>query len=129
VRIDHLLVQVIGGPSLTTGDCQAAVALLRAELGGDRVTLLGARMDGALEGKARVSLLGASPPAPPGKVKAVKGKRPSKAAIDASQQMFVFALEQNLRRGLFGGTEPTLFNGEDMDVPTYLRKGIRIQPS
>ena len=129
VRIDHLLVQVIGGPSLTTGDCQAAVALLRAELGGDRVTLLGARMDGALEGKARVSLLGASPPAPPGKVKAAKGKRPSKAAIDASQQMFVFALEQNLRRGLFGGTEPTLFNGEDMDVPTYLRKGIRIQPS
>jgi cell division protein FtsZ len=119
----------MGGSSLTTGDCQSAVALLRAELGGDRVTLLGARMDGTLEGKARVSVLGASPPAPQNKTKATKGKRLSKAALDASQQMFSFALEQNLRRGLFGTTEQNLFNGEDVDVPTYLRKGIRIQPS
>lgn len=126
-RADHLLVQVMGGPSLTTGECQAAVTLLRGDLGGDRVTLLGARMDPALEGRARVTVLGASPPATPGVTKPAKGRKSAKAA-DTSQQVFGFALEQNLRRGLFGTTEPTLFNGEDVDVPTYLRKGIRIQP-
>lgn len=126
-RADHLLVQVMGGPTLTTGECQAAVTLLRGDLGGDRVTLLGARMDPALEGRARVTVLGASPPATPGVTKPAKGRKSAKAA-DTSQQVFGFALEQNLRRGLFGTTEPTLFNGEDVDVPTYLRKGIRIQP-
>ncbi|MFZ9201921.1 MAG: hypothetical protein ACO23N_05795 [Opitutales bacterium] len=125
-RADHLLVQVIGGPSLTTGECQAAVALLRADLGGDRVTLLGARVDAAYEGRARITVLGASPPPPAGATKPGKGRRGTKAS-DASQQVFGFALEENLRRGLFGATEPTLFNGEDVDVPTYLRKGIRIQ--
>lgn len=127
-RADHLLIQVVGGPSLTTGECQAAVALLRGDLGGDRVTLLGARIDPAHEGRARVTVLGASPPAPAGAAKPAKGRKSAKAA-DASQQLFGFALEQNLRRGLFGSTEPTLFNGEDVDVPTYLRKGIRIQPA
>ena len=126
-RADHLLVQVVGGPALTTGECQAAVALLRGDLGGDRVTLLGARIDPALEGRARVTVLGASPPAPAGAPRQAKGRKSAKSA-DTSQQMFGFALEQNLRRGLFGTTDPTLFNGEDVDVPTYLRKGIRIQP-
>jgi len=125
-RADHLLVQVVGGPALTTGECQAAVALLRGDLGGDRVTLLGARIDPALEGRARVTVMGASPPAAPGATKPAKGRKSAKAA-DTSQQVFGFALEQNLRRGLFGTTDPTLFNGEDVDVPTYLRKGIRIQ--
>lgn len=126
-RVDHLLVQVAGGPALTTGDCQAAVSVLRAELGGDRVTLLGARIDSALEGRARVTLLGASPPAPVAAPKPAKGRRGARQPADAAQQVFGFALEQNLRRGLFGSTEPTLFNGEDVDVPTYLRKGVRIQ--
>lgn len=127
-RADHLLVQVVGGPSLTTGECQAAVALLRGDLGGDRVTLLGARIDPAYEGRARVTVLGASPPPSAGAAKPAKGRRQAKAP-DNSQQVFGFALEENLRRGLFGATEPTLFNGEDVDVPTYLRKGIRIQPA
>lgn len=127
-RVDHLLVQVVGGPALTTGDCQSAVNVLRAELGGDRVTLLGARIDPASEGRARVTLLGASPPAPVAAAKPAKGRRGAKP-VDSSQQVFGFALEQNLRRGLFGSTEPTLFNGEDVDVPTYLRKGVRIQPT
>lgn len=126
-RVDHLLVQVVGGPALTTGDCQSAVGVLRGELGGDRVTLLGARIDSALEGRARVTVLGASPPAPAAPARPAKGRRGAKPA-DAAQQVFGFALEQNLRRGLFGSTEPTLFNGEDVDVPTYLRKGVRIQP-
>jgi len=30
-------------------------------------------------------------------------------------------------RGLFDETEQNLFNGEDLDVPTYLRRGIKIR--
>jgi len=130
-RHEHLLVQVVGGPGLTTGDCQAAVAALRSELGGDRITLLGARIDAADPASARVSFLAASPSpvapapvaAPPSPSRGRKGARP---AAPSPQQLFSFAQEENLRRGLFGTSAPNLFNGEDVDVPTYLRKGIRL---
>jgi len=133
-RHDHLLVQVVGGPGLTTGDCQAAVAVLRSELGGDRVTLLGARIDAANPAAARVSFLAATPapaapaavsppPAPP------RGRKGGRPAEPSPQQVFGFAQEENLRRGLFGTSAPNLFNGEDVDVPTYLRKGIRLPPT
>lgn len=128
-RHDHLLVEVVGGPGLSTGDCQAAVAALRAELGGDRITLLGARADAPEPDLVRVSFLAASPPAAPGAeprrpAKARRGK--AKAADAADQPVFSFAEEANLRRGLFGTSAPNLFNGEDVDIPTYLRKGIRV---
>jgi len=128
-RHDHLLVEVVGGPALSTGDCQAVVAALRAELGGDRITLLGARADSPEPDLVRISFLAASPPAPAGAEprRAGKARRGSKAkAADAEQPVFSFAEEANLRRGLFGTSAPNLFNGEDVDIPTYLRRGIRV---
>lgn len=130
-RHDHLLVQVVGGPDLTTGDCQAAVALLRSELGGDRITLLGARIDAADPAAATVAFLAASPapvapPAAPVAATPGRARKGGRAASPSPQQLFSFAQEENLRRGLFGTSAPNLFNGEDVDVPTYLRKGIRL---
>lgn len=43
--------------------------------------------------------------------------------IDQEEFQFVSEEEQ---RGYFGKTERNLFDGEDLDVPTYLRQGIRI---
>jgi cell division protein FtsZ len=128
-RHEHLLVQVVGGPQLAIQDCKAAVALLRAELGGDRITLLGARVDAADAEQVRISFLAASPPLPVGAEPRPAGKARKGAkgkADDAAQPLFSFAEESNLRRGLFGTSAPNLFNGEDVDVPTYLRKGVRI---
>ena len=128
-RHPHLLVQVAGGPGLATGECQEAVALLRAELGGDRITLLGARTD-AEPGSARVSFLAATPapaaPPPAPAPAAGRGRKGARSAEPSPQQLFSFAQEENLRRGLFGTSAPNLFNGEDVDIPTYLRKGIRL---
>lgn len=128
-RHQHLLVQVEGGPALSTGECQEAVALLRAELGGDRITLLGARTD-AEPGLARVSFLAATPapavPPAPAPAPASRGRKGGRPSEPSPQQLFSFAQEENLRRGLFGTSAPNLFNGEDVDVPTYLRKGIRL---
>ena len=128
-RHDHLLVEVVGGPDLSTGACQAAVAALRGDLGGDRITLLGARTDSPEPGLVRVSFLAASPPAAPGAEprRPAKGRRAKGKPADAADQaLFSFAEEANLRRGLFGTSAPNLFNGEDVDIPTYLRKGIRL---
>ncbi len=52
-----------------------------------------------------------------------KGSR--KASPEEAQEEFIFAGEKE-QRGYFDRTERNLFNGEDLDVPTYLRRGIRI---
>ena len=45
--------------------------------------------------------------------------------IDRSQCEFNF-VEQENQRGYFDQTERNLHNGEDLDVPTYLRRGIKV---
>jgi cell division protein FtsZ len=42
----------------------------------------------------------------------------------ASQEEFGFGEVES--RGYFERTERNLFDGQDLDVPTYLRKGIKI---
>ncbi|MGF1483916.1 MAG: cell division protein FtsZ [Opitutales bacterium] len=49
-----------------------------------------------------------------------------KATPTDSQEEFIFASEKE-QRGYFDHTERNLFEGADLDVPTYLRRGIRIQ--
>lgn len=44
--------------------------------------------------------------------------------IDTSQEEFAFG-EQEIR-GYFEHTDRNLFEGQDLDVPTYLRKGIKL---
>ena len=41
------------------------------------------------------------------------------------QTQGVLALE-NYQRGRFDKSEPTIVNGDDLDIPTYLRKGIKL---
>jgi len=34
---------------------------------------------------------------------------------------------KRLARGMFVNTDPTLFEGEDMDIPTFVRKGVSLE--
>ncbi|MEZ5276408.1 MAG: cell division protein FtsZ [Opitutaceae bacterium] len=46
------------------------------------------------------------------------------AAVSVAQDEFAFGEGEN--RGRFGATERNLFDGDDLDLPTFFRKGIRI---
>ena len=48
-----------------------------------------------------------------------------KAQADPSQSEFSF-MEKNQQRGFFEDTPPNMKNGEDLDVPTFMRKNIKI---
>lgn len=50
-------------------------------------------------------------------------KRQSELEIDQEEFLFVAEDEQ---RGFFDNTDRNLFDGEDLDIPTYLRRGVRI---
>ena len=121
-KVAALFVAVAGGPSMTSADAFEAVGAVRLRFGGETTTLLCARIDPALGDRVEVSVLGASLPAPKPAPKPKKGAK----AADAGQPLFGFATEETLRRGLFGGTPMTFIEGQDVDVPTYIRKAVRL---
>jgi cell division protein FtsZ len=61
-----------------------------------------------------------------GKAPAAASRTESRAvhAAKASQDEFGFGEVES--RGHFEKTDRNLFDGQDLDVPTYLRKGIKI---
>ena len=121
-KVAALFVAVAGGPSMTSADAFEAVGAVRLRFGGETTTLLCARIDPALGDRVEVSVLGASLPAPKPAPKPKKGAK----AADAGQPLFGFATEETMRRGLFGGTPMTFIEGQDVDVPTYIRKAVRL---
>jgi len=57
-----------------------------------------------------------APPAP------VKPPKPEK--IQAKQEVLQF---EPITRGRFEKSEPTIVEGQDLDVPTFLRKNVRVK--
>jgi cell division protein FtsZ len=49
---------------------------------------------------------------------------PEKPAAPAKQEVLQF---EPVTRGRFEKSEPTIIEGEDLDVPTYLRKNIKVK--
>lgn len=116
-----LFVAVTGGPTLSATEAFEAVAAVRMRFGGETSTLLCARVIPDFGDRVEVAVLGASTPAPK-PVKKGKGAKPE----EEHQQIFGFATEDSLRRGLFGGTPLTFIDGQDVDVPTYIRRAVRL---
>ena len=51
-----------------------------------------------------------------------------KKLVAASKQMQGTLALDTYQRGRFDKSEPTIVEGEDLDVPTFLRKGIKLNP-
>jgi cell division protein FtsZ len=124
MKVASLFVYVVGGPTLTTGEAFEVVATVRKRFGGEASTLLCARLDPNAGTRVEVAVLGAS--LPPVK-KPTKARKGAPDAAEA-QPLFDFATDASMRRGLFGGTPMTLIDGQDVDVPTYIRKAIKLIP-
>ena len=66
-------------------------------------------------------------PEPPTKKKILWPKAPKPAAekpVMARQEVLQF---EPVTRGRFEKSEPTIVEGQDLDVPTYLRKNVRVK--
>jgi cell division protein FtsZ len=116
-----LFVAVTGGPTLSATEAFEAVAAVRMRFGGETTTLLCARVVADFGDRVEVAVLGASTPALK-PLKKGKGTKPG----EENQQIFGFATEDSMRRGLFGGTPLTFIDGQDVDVPTYIRRAVRL---
>jgi len=150
-RADRLLVNIVGGPDLTLPRVNEVMTAITDQFGRDSHVIMGAVIDENLAGRVELCVVGTSDlggrnvtarrPATPARPKGavVPGRDPvaAPAATDAAgpapalasgapvaQEEFGFGEIET--RGQFERTERNLFDGQDLDVPTYLRRGIKV---
>jgi cell division protein FtsZ len=149
-RADRLLVNIVGGPDLTLPRVNEVMTAITDQFGRDSHVIMGAVIDENLAGRVELCVVGTSDlggrnvtarrPAAPARPKgaaapareavaAAPSPAPAPAAAAApgapvAQEEFGFGEIET--RGQFERTERNLFDGQDLDVPTYLRRGIKV---
>ncbi|HUJ42712.1 MAG TPA: cell division protein FtsZ [Opitutaceae bacterium] len=147
-RADRLLVNIIGGTDLTLPMVNELMTFITDQYGKESHVIMGAVIDESMPHRLEVCVLGttdiggrglaprrglaahgAPSPAvrhPPPKPGAPAGAPETRQAAAARTEQNEFAFGEHESRGYFDKTDRYLFEGQDLDVPTYLRKGIKI---
>lgn len=133
----NVLVNIVGGHDLTLSEVQTVMENLAQHIGDHTQLLFGAAVDPKLDGRLGVTLIsslsgraGGAPAAAPARsvhvplpVKAPAGVEPPAVKETAVEP----AAEAPVIRGRFDKGEPTIIDGEDLDVPTFMRKNLRMK--
>lgn len=155
-QLDRILVNLIGGTDLGIAQVNAIVSEVAKRFNSREDIVFGAVIDESRSQGLEICVLGKSgleakaaaprePAVPaaassPGELglepeiaREPKSKKPvhqsklrKKQKPDVSQDEFLFA-EPDAQRGYFDKTDRNLYHDEDLDVPTFLRRGIKIK--
>lgn len=150
-KADRILVNIVGGPDLGLAQVNEMMADVADQFGRDAHIYLGAVIDEGMKGRIELCVIGTSDmsrgptrrvtsqnlglQATP--VRAPAGtparKAPETPAAQAklalartAAQQDEFTFSDSETRGRFDNTDRFLFEGQDLDTPTYLRKGIKV---
>jgi cell division protein FtsZ len=122
--VNGCLIQIQSGKPLSLGRVRQAISTV-AEMLNENVNLaFSVQQQQELGDKVRVNLLVSEKG--PGKEKDMSAQLPvtMKAEFHPPKQT---EMDFNkLTRGSFSGTEPTVREGEDLDIPTFIRKGDKL---
>lgn len=116
-RAEAILINIVGGPDLTLVEVREMVSGLTAHSRADVRTFIGATLEE--EWKNRVALIvlvaeeWAGAPA---------GHRAPATAHPVQPNLDFEPAE----KGRFRDVDPTVFQGENLDIPTYLRRGVKL---
>lgn len=136
-KADAVAFTIIGGSKLSLGDAKAALDLASAQLdkSAERKILLGAGTSSEWDDILQITALSVhytnKPVAAPVSTSAVARRRNSerKAAPEAEGSFVQQTLElDTVEKGIMDKTTPEFFNGEDLDIPTFKRRGMIIDP-
>ncbi len=136
-RAENLLINVSAGPDFAMSAFHDLVKRVTERFGRDGHIAMGLAIEERLQGEVEIFVLGTTDIGRPGAAArrpAAKSEpapvqtKPSKSLTPApakpNQEEFGFDTQD--RRGFFNRSETNRFEGEDLDIPTYLRRGIKI---
>lgn len=134
-----VIVGITGGSDLRLSDVQFVMSEVKALLNSGTRLVMGTAIDSAYEGRISVVVLSAERLLPneeslsgeasgDGKadlldIQSVSGSKKTKKAKPIQTQL---SLVSSPGKGRFRDVEPTLRDGEDIDVPTFVRRGIKL---
>jgi cell division protein FtsZ len=155
-KADRLLVNITGGPDLTLPKVNELMTAVTEQFGKESHVFMGAVIDESLQNRVEICVLGTSdlggrglpsrrvapairsaqnrPRPEENSLSTVTRERtgavadeekPAAPIAPVAQDEFGFDREME-SRGYFDKTDRNLFEGQDLDVPTYLRKGIKL---
>ncbi len=144
-KADQLLVNLVGGASFSLSETQMIMDGVTESFGRDANVVMGAVIDESLGDKVEICVIGTSdmsdisifrgrknPQAPRiipeaedwSVSKGEKKKDIHQKKVKVEQEEFSF--NEGEPRGEFEDTDGFVFEGQDLDTPTYLRRGVRI---
>ena len=135
-QADAAVLSLVGGADLSVGDIQTCLSSLQQYFPLAAKVLVGAYADPALQDEVQLTGLvcrfatqgsepNRAPDAPvPGAEKPRTRKHAKKVSASAETQGELPLLEQAL--GIFSGSTPTPWRGENLDVPTFQRHGVAV---
>ncbi len=129
-----LLIGVLGSTDLALADVQSVVHGITAEVHANAHRVMGVGLDEHARQHMGVLLLIGDPAAAPAERAPVREtKAPVKVApARPSAQRGPKRIEQpelelpTISKGRFKNVEPTVMDGEDLDLPTFIRRGLRL---
>jgi len=140
-KANALLLGILAGSDLRLAEVGEVMSKVRSQCKPECVLEMGTVLDDAYEGRldlvamAFESWTAAAPIAQPGKEAVASaeppvaedfpiqpGARKSRAAKHASKLSYGAT-----GRGKFQNVEPTIFHGQDLDIPTFVRRGIQLE--
>lgn len=155
-KLDRILVNIIGGTDLGIAKVNEVMSIVSKRFNSRDDIVFGAVIDESRSTSLEICVLGkagigAKPPVaakaepvatpaeglkldpaiaqddrPPRPVHQSKLGRKKKKAEETGQDEFLF-VDTDAQRGYFDKTDRNLYNDEDLDVPTFMRRGIKIK--
>ncbi len=124
-----LLVNITGGPDLTLADVQGVMGQITSMARPGVHLFFGAVVEASYRGKLALTVLAAEnwleERRDPAAGQTMERDADKAAAVSAKEEELPLALEPP-DKGRFKGVDPTYVGGEDLDIPTYIRRGARL---
>ncbi|MBN1269552.1 MAG: cell division FtsZ family protein [Kiritimatiellae bacterium] len=128
-----LLVGIIGGPDLTLVEVQAVMSGITAAGRPDARVVMGAAVDENWRSKISLTVLAsetlrAEPEDEPDETSAGvrRGRGAGRKGEGPGKVRQTRLNLEPVGKGRFKDVEPTIYDGQDLDTPTFVRRGIRI---
>ncbi len=144
-KADQLLVNLVGGAGFSIGETQLIMDRVTESFGKDANVVMGAVIDESLGDKVEICVIGTSDisdisifrgrkkPRPPvleadpaelalPKNRKIKEIHAKKVKVEQDE----FSFNEGDPRGEFEDTDGFVFEGQDLDTPAFLRRGVRI---
>ncbi len=148
-KAEHLLVNIVGGPALGISDVQRIMDNITDEFGKDANVIMGSVVDDCLKDRVEICVIGTSDlragspfisrrssipkkvktevPSSKGSVEDRVEKIKKKTHVRSRKTcQDEFAFNHSEPKGEFENSVGTIFEGQDLDTPTYFRRGVKI---